>query len=275
MSDFTNNLTEAGIELRNKNKVIDLGYFENFGLFNSRIKQLIAPSSYLYHMCVNPLIKALRDGDSRIEQRFLKTRANKRYITPSVPAEMAYDVSGDYVDVGRFMSGEPECMAQYDLLEKPVKFLTIFIRCADLNNAFAYYGMILDIIDYLEVNGTRCRIAAEINHLAKRTRKITKAQIQVKDFEEQLNISHFCAAFLSGNFNSLALQTGAIMGNSRICSGVDSQFEYGGVPDQPTTPDTIAFPSAWFHKYDEKNPDSINAETYLQELGIEHIISVE
>jgi hypothetical protein len=116
--------------------------------------------------------------------------------------QVFHDVCGAYVDVGAYLTGEPECMVDFSLQESNGKTVDLFIQTNDNCGTSAYEltlrGVTAMILaDTLENTGIRCRIfAACYTDLKLNEREGKKGIITVmlKDYQDPLNLY-----LLSGN----------------------------------------------------------------------------
>lgn len=141
---------------------------------------------------------------------FLKVRQQLK--PEAVALTTVYDVMGDYVDMGRFVTGEPECMVDYHY-DSAIKFLDVEISIGrpwivENYQAMEYYNNILNIIDALEANGFRCKITV-VTHwvqLLKGTYTPSgreyRAIIELKNYEEVLDYKTFALLVLDNDFMS-------------------------------------------------------------------------
>jgi hypothetical protein len=238
---------------------------------------------------ITKLEALLRNGDPTAEADFEAYRANHRLRVESFALEAMYSVSGDFVDVGRYMTGEPECMVGFTG-EQPVKFLTIRLRCAaQSGNYFAYYANICDLIDYLESRGTRCRIVAQMNHgnympfIDPETTQIqhdvtTRAlcDVVIKEFSEPFDLRTFTAVFFHYPFSYMIYHCALSISKCKEMLGIDSQFTDGRCPDKfeqsPDTDEWITFPSLWYRGYSDPKLPGIDPTTFYRQIGILHLI---
>lgn len=145
-------------------------------------------------------------GDPETLSAFMRNRPAPALATPTECASAGYGVCGDYVDVGRFVTGEPECMVHYDEL-RAQKFLTVNVTLGRPGltpdyNVQRYYGVFLDVIDQLERNGTRCRVVIQEDTFLTRHSAflggISRYRLVLKEHDQPLNMAQF-AGFLLNN----------------------------------------------------------------------------
>lgn len=136
---------------------------------NRRQSRAVTPREYWdygagFDGAMNLAINGWPEGLQRIRESIEAMEA----ITASlaVRPEVHYDVSGDYVDMGRFVTGEPECMAQFHEVELPqtaVKIIRIVanVCCSSGIDADGFVkrgAATLALIDALENSGRRCEL---------------------------------------------------------------------------------------------------------------------
>ena len=108
--------------------------------------------------------------------------------------DVYYDVTGDYLDVGRFLDGEPEHFGNAYLGNPRGLFITIYASA----NAACYITegalvrkqqRIVAMIDWLEANNIRTRLVA-IND-----NECGYFEVVLKDFQDQVNLNPIAVAF--------------------------------------------------------------------------------
>jgi hypothetical protein len=127
-------------------------------------------------------------------------------VNPSITAEInesvtnlqqetVFDTHGSYVDMGRYMDGEPEHMVDFVDVEQKAKMVTIVYN----NRGFAEVsakamsalgGVVATIIDRLESNGYRCQVISAQSDRVKETiynREHYCSLTVLKDFNEPLH----------------------------------------------------------------------------------------
>ena len=79
--------------------------------------------------------------------------------------EIFYDITGDYIDIGRFMDGEPEVMGNATMGNPRSIFATININVSKVHYTSPEYmdrtqRRVLRLVDWLETQNIRCQIVA-------------------------------------------------------------------------------------------------------------------
>lgn len=107
-----------------------------------------------------------------------------------------YDVAGESVDVGRFLSGEPECMQEWQLTEQKDKkivdvyFNTFCSAMFDGTQMINYGAAALSCVDYLESIGVRVNLYSMSLYSNRENGGSKKLVcVKVKDAKESLNLS--------------------------------------------------------------------------------------
>lgn len=106
----------------------------------------------------------------------------------NVGKDVTFDVTGDFIDIGRFMEGVPECFGvSYNGNPSSIRVNMLINTCAVAHvsaEALAHrQKRILRLVDWLEHQGIRCRINAY------ESTSITHVEIMLKDFHEPLDIN--------------------------------------------------------------------------------------
>ena len=116
--------------------------------------------------------------------------------------ECSFDVAGEEVDIGRFLTGDPENMIEYNPVNREgIKFVEVYI-------SFAYHcghtakdvikrgAIILSNIDALEANGYRCKIIgySKNGYRSGRSYKGLELEVVLKEYDEALELDRmaFC-----------------------------------------------------------------------------------
>ena len=135
----------------------------------------------------------------------LKTELDniKKVTAPAL--ECIFDVAGEEPDVGRYLSGEPENMVEYQTVNRDgIKFIDIYV-CYSYNCSWSTRDVIkrgatiLSNIDGLEANGYRCKIIGYQSAQYSRRRKKTGLQVTVllKDYNEALELDRMAFCLVS------------------------------------------------------------------------------
>lgn len=142
-------------------------------------------------------------GDPDTLEKFQKYRA-EHAVRIQNNTVLEYALSGDYVDVGRYLSGEPECMVDYNGHDN-ARFIDITIRTGRVwftpqRVVFQYYSHVLDLIDKLESEGTRCRIRLGGEYTHTTGNRQIKYSVDFKGYGEPLNLAQLAGLLLNDTF---------------------------------------------------------------------------
>lgn len=147
-------------------------------------------------------------GDQKTLERFMEHREKFRSVQLTNNTVMGYALAGDYVDVDRYLSGEPECMVDYSSYES-ARFVDVSIYVGrpwftpDFI-VFEYYSHVLDMLDKLESEGCRCKITLNgrwVHHHISGNPETT-FQIPYKGYGENLNMAQLAGILLNNDFFS-------------------------------------------------------------------------
>lgn len=89
-------------------------------------------------------------------------KKNKFIDAPSNKFCMYNDVTGSFVDIDKYIRGEPECMLEFECVSEP-RFATIFVSggvsgCVGHETIISRGRKILEVIDALEQNNIRTKV---------------------------------------------------------------------------------------------------------------------
>lgn len=125
--------------------------------------------------------------------RTFKEEDLKLSAEETIGKDVMFDVTGDYVDIGRFLDGEPECFGVAYNGNPSNLHATIMFNVStpwyvkeDLLNHRA--ARMLRLVDWMESQGVRCQIRAfestECAHM----------DVKVKDFEDAIDMNALAVA---------------------------------------------------------------------------------
>jgi len=204
---------------------------------------------------------------------FQKFRKNNG-IQISGEVSPGFSVSGQVVDLGRLLSGDPECMIDFfQESEENFRMLDIKMRFDiprwtkpgrvkdtvnggfindGMERLFGYYTPILDMIDNLEAQGVRCRITAIVNSIDTKNfspyANQTMGSIRLKEYGEAFDIKSFCSIFMQTEIGHLVnMHTYMISKQTKSNVWCNADIYFSSVCEyMPNQPDTVIIPSA-FH----------------------------
>lgn len=102
--------------------------------------------------------------------------------------DVHFDVTGDYLDIGRFMTGEPEHFGNAVMGNPKNLFCTINVLTSYVYDTSAAYldqrqKRILRIVDWLETQGVRCQIVGTSDTV------IAFNSVTVKEFQDPFDLN--------------------------------------------------------------------------------------
>jgi len=159
-----------------------------------------------------------------------------REIITSRSQSVSYDVSGQWVDIGRYLDGEPECFgnleATGDTASQPVVKLYVNLAASgavSVESLFARGAVILAAIDVLEATGRRVEVIAA---KGSRGRTIHETYVTIKRADQPVDADRLAfvlahAACLRRLFFSVMEQAGHLP-NSTYPHQI-SVFEEGAI----------------------------------------------
>lgn len=157
----------------------------------------------------------MRSGWKDGEKLYNDERRAANIEAPAPRAEeftTIYDVSGDSVDVGRFLDGAPECMMDYVLEEKQgtgtvieIAFPAAFLGNVRRTSAARYGVALASVIDALESQGYRVRLTGCATSWVSGLERHTEAGnlitvFPIKDASEPLDISRIVRVCVYADF---------------------------------------------------------------------------
>lgn len=118
-----------------------------------------------------------------------------------------YAVSGGTVDVGKFLTGEPECMIDFQTEDAP-KFVTINVdvseSCGTPDEVFRRKSIAVGcLVDELENNGFRVKLNVVTNCDRRNGFKKLVGVICIKDYQEKLSVAQITGCVSQGFFRRL------------------------------------------------------------------------
>ena len=129
-------------------------------------------------------------------------------LTSSVIAPV-YGVSGAYVDVSMFLTGEPECMVDFQPQET-TRYVTLFVDVAEMSEVTKKQFELKAIaagclVDELESNGVRVElIAVGYTHITKGGPNVyLESRVTIKKFMEKLSLAQLTGALATSYFRRL------------------------------------------------------------------------
>lgn len=105
--------------------------------------------------------------------------------------ELVPSVSGFFNDVQTYLIGDPECMADFEQVEQN-KFIELFIdmpvaSTVNLSVLTDKIKQLFEVINGIEMNGTRCKITIGVNGFSRADNKNIQIELIVKDYEDPMN----------------------------------------------------------------------------------------
>jgi hypothetical protein len=226
---------------------------ESFELFATNAIQTRKKGKYM-----NFVRLAISEKEKSLEQskveRFNRERSDSKAQIALPSKEVGYCVTGgDFVDYGRVLAGEPECMGYFAESHKPNKFKEVRLRISfpSLNqeDIFNYYTKIIDLIDNWEKLGTKCKVFIDISYgqivyLGQNDSDRIVGTILLKEENEVFDLQQFCTVLMSNYLPSLIRGLSkAIIGDDKSNFVTDSGGNFKEILYNPLEPDCIKFPS--------------------------------
>lgn len=120
--------------------------------------------------------------------RTFTEEAIKLTAEESVGKEVRFDVVGDYIDIGRFLDGEPECFGVAHQGNPSGLYTTIIMNLSAVAHVTAEamnhrQARILRLVDWMESQGVRCQIRGFISTAC------SHMDIRVKNFDEAVDMN--------------------------------------------------------------------------------------
>ena len=200
----------------------DSHYFDSFGEFVAAVEGVFAchgprfsgkdrqfdSSPYFYGAANDwPALRSfLENGWAEGAAEIEKLRASVDHIVDKVRERseaLIYDVSGQWLDVGRMLNGEPECFGSYVQMEhgggksKIVRVdVNVACSCGVSVSDFRHRGAaVAAFIDLVEASGRRCEVhVVSASYLNDRSRRpgdkpANQIRIKAKGANEPLDLS--------------------------------------------------------------------------------------
>ena len=120
--------------------------------------------------------------------REFKEEALRLTAEENVGKEIKYDVVGDYIDIGRFLDGEPECFGVAHQGNPSGLYTTLIMNLSAVSHVSAAamnhkQARILRLVDWMESQGIRCQIRGFLSS------QCSHVDIRVKDFEDAVDMN--------------------------------------------------------------------------------------
>ena len=112
-----------------------------------------------------------------------------RLERPESPGkDVSFDVTGDYLDIGKFMEGEPEhfgnaVMGNPKNIFCTINILTSYVSYTQASYLDARQKRILRLVDWLETQGVRCQIIASIDTVC------LYSSVVIKEFQDPFDLN--------------------------------------------------------------------------------------
>lgn len=122
------------------------------------------------------------------EVRTFKEESIRLTAEESVGKEVMFDVVGDYIDMGRFLDGEPECFGVAYQGNPSGLYTTILLNLSAVYHVTAEamnhrQARVLRLVDWMESQGVRCQIRGFISTAC------SHIDVTVKGFSDAVNMN--------------------------------------------------------------------------------------
>lgn len=144
--------------------------------------------------------KGWPQGAERVQAIRAEIASSITAITNARVQSIGYDVAGDYIDIGRYLSGEPECFGtRFDdpSAAKPVVKVSVNTAVSagvSQEAIFARGAAILAAIDVIESTGKRVELWAVNGSLACDGKKAHETYVLVKSADQHLDCDRLAFA---------------------------------------------------------------------------------
>lgn len=141
------------------------------------------------------------EGAARAVEIGASVASAVRDVINSKASSYAFDVAGQFVDIGRYLTGEPECFGTIvedaDSIKKPVVKLVVNLSasaCVSADSLIARGVAVVAAVDILEAVGRRVEVVAATAHHSYETH--LEIRVPVKAAGQPLDIDRlaFCLA---------------------------------------------------------------------------------
>jgi len=152
---------------------------------------------------VEDWLQVIKRGDKNVMNEIIveKKKASKEFATLVTNSSM-YDTEGLYFDIGKVLSGEPECWVKPSKAELPdeitVRITTLASSSTNAKKIIKGAGRVLGMIDKLEKDGYKVKLENWL-YTERATKSGAKNKIDlltvmtVKDFNESINYAKMSA----------------------------------------------------------------------------------
>jgi len=137
----------------------------------------------------NDLASALDTFQARPHEiRTFKEESIRLTAEESIGKEIMFDVVGDYIDIGRFLDGEPECFGVAYQGNPSGLYTTILLNLSAVYHVTAEamnhrQARVLRLVDWMESQGVRCQIRGFISTAC------SHIDVTVKNFADAVNMN--------------------------------------------------------------------------------------
>lgn len=216
------------------------------------------------------------EGNPRLLDDFMKVKQSIELIVPDRQTT-AYNYCGSFVDVGRYVTGEPECMIDFSTYGQ-TQFIDVLIYLdspgtVSSEKYFTFYAMILSVIDYLENNNYRAkvRVICDGFHSSSKTRYV--AEMILKEYNEPVNLAAYSGILLDRYFfhyGFCALEKGLF----GCCIGIESTnlFERIQSDEQILLPSLFGWSEQYGKIYADLTPEQFVLRDFIKDIGLAHLL---
>jgi hypothetical protein len=141
-----------------------------------------------------------QDGVTRVQEIRATIGSALQSIVASRAESIGYDVFGEYVDVGRFLTGEPECFGvrvSDDSHTKRVVRINVNLGVSSIVSheaIFARGAVVISAIDVIESTGTRVEVYGVHGSLKRDGRRLHETHVLLKSANQPLDIDRLVFA---------------------------------------------------------------------------------
>lgn len=128
--------------------------------------------------------------------REFKEEALRLTAEESIGKEVQFDVVGDYIDIGRFLDGEPECFGVAHQGNPAGLYTTLIVNLSSVYHVTSEamnhkQARILRLVDWMESQGVRCQIRGFYSTAC------AHVDVTVKDFDQAVDMNQLAVAMHS------------------------------------------------------------------------------